>query len=213
MKPYLAWRRPWLIAHRGGASLRPENTLAAFEQAARIGADAFELDVHLSCDGVVVVFHDDETSRLTGAPGTIEERTLAEVRSLDAGFGFTPDGGRSFPWRGRGLAPPTLGEVLAHFPAMRMNIEAKSSDPGLAEGLVRTVREADAVERVCLGSVHDEQGERIRALLPEACHFLPQKAATCHLMASRPCAHRSPDGAVLPRARHGDLRVDRRRGR
>ena len=185
MKPYLGLRRPWLVAHRGGARLAPENTFPAFERAARLGADAFELDVHLTADGEVLVFHDDETSRLTGAPGTIEDRTLAEARALDAGFAFTPDEGGTFPWRGRGVSPPALRELLARFPGMRMNIEAKSADPRLAEALVRVVREAGAADRVCLGSQHDEQGERIRSLLPGACHFLPESAATCHVMAAR----------------------------
>jgi glycerophosphoryl diester phosphodiesterase len=184
-KPYLALQRPWLIAHRGGARLAPENTLAAFDRAASLGVDAFELDVRLARDGEVVVFHDDETERLTGAAGTIEGRTSAEVRGLDAGFGFTPDEGRSHPWRGRGLAPPLLREVLLRYPALRMNVEAKTADPALAEALVRAVREAEAVDRVCVGSQHDEQGERIRALLPEACHFLPEGPATCHVMAAR----------------------------
>ncbi len=185
MKPYLSLPRPWLVAHRGGALLRPENTLPAFEHAARLGADAFELDVHLTADGEVLVFHDDESSRLTGAPGTIEERTCAEARALDAGFAFTPDAGRTFPWRGRGVSPPPLRDLLERFPRMRMNVEAKSADPRLAQALVRVVREAGAVGRVCLGSQHDEQGERIRSLLPEACHFLPESAATCHVMAAR----------------------------
>ena len=183
-RPYLALRRPWLVAHRGGARLAPENTLPAFDLAARLGADAFELDVHLTADGEVVVFHDDETARLTGAAGTIEARTLAEVRALDAGFGFTADG-RTFPFRGRGISPPTLRELLARHPRTRLNVEAKSADPALAEALVKVVREAGALGRVCLGSQHDEQGERIRSLAPEACHFLPEGPATCHVMAAR----------------------------
>ena len=216
MRPYLALRRPWLVAHRGGARLRPENTLPAFEHAARLGADAFEIDVHLTADGEVLVFHDDETARLTGASGTIEERTAAEARTLDAGFAFTPDGGRTFPWRGRGVSPPPLREVLARFPGMRMNIEAKNPDPRLAEALVRAVREAGAVDRVCLGSQHDEQGERIRALAPEACHFLPEGPATCHVMAARvEGATGCPDGwdvADLPYRMEGSdiVVVDRR---
>jgi glycerophosphoryl diester phosphodiesterase len=185
VKPYLSLRRPWLVAHRGGASLRPENTLPAFEHAERLGADAFETDVRLTADSEVLVFHDDETSRLTGAPGTIEARTRFEARALDAGFAFTPDGGLTFPWRGRGLSPPPLRELLERFPGMRMNVEAKSADPRLAEALVRVVREAGALDRVCLGSQHDEQGERIRSLAPYACHFLPESAATCHVMAAR----------------------------
>ena len=185
MKSYLVLPRPWLVAHRGGARLAPENTLPAFDLAARLGADAFELDVRLSADGEVVVFHDEDTQRLTGVPGTIEARSTAEVRALDAGFAFSPDGGRSFPWRGAGIAPPLLRDLLERHPRARMNVEAKSPDPALAEALVRVVREAGAVDRVCVGSQHDDQGERIRRLLPAACHFLPEGAATCHVMAAR----------------------------
>lgn len=184
-RPYLALRRPWLVAHRGGAALAPENTLPAFERAARLGADAFELDVRLTADGEVVAFHDEDTARLTGEPGAIEARSLAEVRRLDAAWGFTPDGAATFPLRGRGIAPPTLAELLAAFPATRMNVEAKRADAALAEALVAAVRAARAVDRVCLGSQHDAQGERLRALLPAACHFLPESAATALVMAAR----------------------------
>jgi glycerophosphoryl diester phosphodiesterase len=185
VKPYLSLDRPWLVAHRGGAALAPENTLPAFELAERLGADAFELDVRLTADGEVVVFHDADTARLTGEPGAIEARTLAEVRALDAASRFTPDGGRTFPLRGRGVAPPTLRELLARFPRMRMNVEAKTADPALAAGLVAEVRAAGAIERVCIGSQLDDQAERLRALAPEACHFLPESAATALVMASR----------------------------
>ncbi|HTT71614.1 MAG TPA: glycerophosphodiester phosphodiesterase [Anaeromyxobacteraceae bacterium] len=211
MKPYLDRPRPWLVAHRGGARLAPENTLPAFALAARLSADAFELDVQLTADGEVVVFHDEETTRLTGSPGTISGRTLAEVRALDAGFHFSGDGGRTFPFRGQGLSPPTLRELIALYPGQRMNIEAKSPDPALARALASAVKEAGAVDRVCLGSEHDEQGERLRALLPEACHFLPREAATRHVVAARiPGATQGPPGyevADLPLRFPGSSRV------
>ena len=184
MKPFLSRPGPYLVAHRGGALLWPENTLAAFDGAARLGADAIELDVRLTADGEVVVFHDETTERTCGEPGSIEARTLAELRRLDAGRTFTPDGGRTFPWRGRALAVPTLAEVLERHPGMLVNAEAKSEDPALAEALARAVRGAGRVDAVCLGSTHDEQGERLRALLPEACHFMPAGAATCHVLAA-----------------------------
>jgi len=184
VKPFLSRPVPYLVAHRGGARLWPENTLPAFDGAARLGADALELDVRLTADGEVVVFHDESTERVAGEPGSVEARTLAELRRLDAGRTFTPDGGRSFPWRGRGLAVPTLAEVLARYPGMLVNVEAKAADPVLAEALVSVVRRAGRVSEVCLGSTHDEQGERLRALLPEACHFLPAGAATCHVLAA-----------------------------
>ncbi|HSN91117.1 MAG TPA: glycerophosphodiester phosphodiesterase [Anaeromyxobacteraceae bacterium] len=184
-KPYLELPGPWLVAHRGGALLAPENTLAAFDRAASLGADAIETDVRLSADGTVVIFHDDETSRITGDPGTVEARTLDEIARLDAGARFTPDGGRTFPYRGAGERIPTLEEALARHPGMRFNVEAKAADPRLAAALVAVVREAKAIDRVCLGSSDDGQGERIRSLLPEACHFLPAGAATCHVLAAR----------------------------
>jgi len=187
-KPFLAALArpgPWLIAHRGGSRLAPENTLVAFDLAASLGADAVETDVRRTRDGTVVIFHDDDTARLTGAPGTIEARSLAEVGALDAGFAFTFDGGRTFPWRGAGVRVPTLAEALARHPAMRFNVDAKGEEAALAEALVAVVRQAGAVDRVCLGSFHDEQGERLRTLLPEAAHFLSQGPATEHVTAAR----------------------------
>jgi glycerophosphoryl diester phosphodiesterase len=213
-RPYLSRPSPWLVAHRGGSLLAPENTFVAFDRAVELGADAVETDVHLTRDGVVVVFHDDETDRLTGAAGTIEERTLAEVQALDAAFGFSTDGGATFPFRGLGVRVPTLAETLARYPALRFNVDAKSEDPALAEALVRTVKAARAVDRVCLGSFFDAQAARIGGLLPEVARYLPQHAATCHVMAAksgRP-ATGCPSGydlASLPHRMDGLLVVDR----
>jgi glycerophosphoryl diester phosphodiesterase len=184
-RPYLSHPAPWLVAHRGGSLLSPENTFVAFDRAVELESDAVETDVHLTRDGVVVVFHDDETDRLTGAAGTIEERTLAEVRALDAAYGFTLDGGRTFPLRGLGVRVPTLAEALARYPALRFNVDAKSEDPALADALVREVKAARAVERVCLGSFFDAQAVRIGAHLPEVARYLPQHAATCHVLAAK----------------------------
>ena len=184
MKPFLSRPGPYLVAHRGGARLAPENTLAAFDGAAQLGADAIELDVRLTRDAQVVVFHDESTERLTGVPGPVAERTLAELQALDAGWSFTPDGGATFPWRGRGLAAPRLAEVLDRYPAMLFNVEAKDPAPALAEALARLVRARSRVHGVCVGAADDTQGERLRRLLPEACHFLPERAAVCHVQAA-----------------------------
>jgi len=194
VKPFLARRRPYLVAHRGGARLAPENTLASFDGAAALGADVIELDVRLTTDGEVVVFHDETTERITGTPGAVAGRSLAQLRALDAGFAFSPDGGRSFPWRGRGLAVPTLAEVLERYPGLLFNIEAKEAAPPLAQALARVIRSGGRVDDVCVGSFDDAQGERLRALLPEACHFLPELAATCHVMAARGLG----DGGACP---------------
>jgi glycerophosphoryl diester phosphodiesterase len=210
VKGFLARPKPYLVAHRGGALLAPENTLEAFAGAARLGADVFELDVRLTRDGEVVVFHDDETARITGAPGTVEVRTLAELRRLDAGWSFTDREG-AHPWRARGVTVPTLREVVERFPRVLVNVEAKHTSPALAEALAEVIRASGRPGDFCVGSFDDGQAERLRALLPEACHFLPESAATCHVMAARSAgeAHGCPEGydvADLP-LRMGELTV------
>jgi glycerophosphoryl diester phosphodiesterase len=184
-RPYLDQPGPWLVAHRGGAALAPENTLPAFERAASLGADALEIDVRLTSDSAVVVFHDEDTARLTGVPGTIERRSLAEVTALDAAFSFTTDGGATFPLRGEGVRIPTLADALARFPSLRFNVDAKSEDPALAEALAKVVAARDATGRVCLGSFFDAQAERLGRLLPAVARYLPQGAATCHVLAAK----------------------------
>ena len=74
------------IAHRGGASLRPEETLLAFEHALAVGADVLEFDVHASSDGVIVAMHDGTVDRTTDGTGPIKAQTLAQLRALDAGY-------------------------------------------------------------------------------------------------------------------------------
>lgn len=209
-KPYLELPAPWLVAHRGGSALSPENTLAAFDRAAALKADAIETDVRLSRDGVVVVFHDEDTARLTGEPGTIEARTAEEIDALDAAFSFSPDGA-SFPLRGAGLRVPTLVEALRRHPRMRFNVDAKGEEPALADALAQVVRDARAEDRVCVGSFFDAQAERLGALLPGVCRFFPQEAATRHVLAAKGSlpAERLPAGfdvADLPH-RMGDVTV------
>src|SRR5215217_8605358 len=96
-----AWRRGknatglagQLRPHRGGAKIAPENSLEGFREGLRVGAGVLELDVHATADGTVVVHHDEKVDRTTDGSGAIREMTLAEVKRLDAGYRFTPDGG------------------------------------------------------------------------------------------------------------------------
>jgi glycerophosphoryl diester phosphodiesterase len=184
-KPYLDLPGPWIVAHRGGSALAPENTFPAFDRAVALGADALEIDVRLTADGTVVVFHDEDTARLTGAPGTIEARSLAEIAALDAAHAFSPDGDATFPLRGAGVRIPTLAATLARYPRTRLNVDAKTEDAALSEALARAVAAAAAVDRVCVGSFFDVQAERLGRLLPAAARYLPQDAATCHVLAAK----------------------------
>ena len=82
-----------VFAHRGGAKLAPENTLAAFENGMALGSDGFECDVHLSRDGVPVVIHDPTLDRTTDATGAVGHRTADELAAVDAGYHFAPEQG------------------------------------------------------------------------------------------------------------------------
>jgi glycerophosphoryl diester phosphodiesterase len=159
--------RVWVIAHRGGAGLAPENTMVAFRNAVSMGVDMLEMDVHMTGDGHIVVIHDDTVDRTTDGVGRIEEMTLEEVKELDAGYRFTPDGGMSYPYRGKGVTIPTLNEVLSAFPDARMSIEIKPDDIAVADKTVSLVKAHGAEGRVLLVSFHNDVVHRVRALAPE----------------------------------------------
>ncbi|HEY0670610.1 MAG TPA: glycerophosphodiester phosphodiesterase [Longimicrobiales bacterium] len=138
---------PLLIAHRGGRALMPENTLAAFlEAAARWQADMIEMDVRASADGHCVVIHDATVDRTTDGRGNVAHMTLEQLQSLDAAYHFTRDQGRTFPLRGQGIRIPTVQEVLAALPEMRLTIELKEA--AAQRPLFRAIEEYRATTRV-----------------------------------------------------------------
>lgn len=159
--------RPLVIAHRGGAGLWPENTLHAFERAAALGADVIETDVRLTADGALVLIHDATVERTTDGAGRVADLTLAELKRLDAGHRFTPDGGRTFPHRGRGLTIPTLAEAFALANGRRFNLEPKDDSPALVTALCRALREHGMVERVVVAAFRQATLEQFRRECPE----------------------------------------------
>jgi len=93
------------------------------------GADIVELDVHPTTDGAFAVFHDWTLDCRTDGKGVTREHTLADLKALDVGYGYTADGGRTFPFRGKGVGlMPSLDEVLGAFPERRFLIHIKSND-------------------------------------------------------------------------------------
>ena len=170
---------PLLVAHRGGAALAPENTMAAFRQAVDLwDADMLEMDVRLTADDRLVVLHDPTVDRTTDGTGPIRELSWADARALDAGFRFraprAPDGpperaadranrdspadvhprGRSrHGFRGAGLRIPLFAEVLEALPEVRIIVEPKA--PEAAGPLVAEIRNARAEHRVLVGAEHE----------------------------------------------------------
>jgi glycerophosphoryl diester phosphodiesterase len=127
---------PLVIAHRGASAAEPENTLRAFELAIRLGAQMIELDLHATCDGHVVIIHNDELSHTTNMKGRVSELTLAEVRRADAG---------------KGECIPTLEETL-ELTQGRVRLYLEIKDPRATAETLRIVRQRALTDQVMLAS-------------------------------------------------------------
>lgn len=156
--------RPTIFAHRGGAALAPENTIPAFDNGLACGADGLECDVHLSRDSVPVVMHDPTVDRTTNGTGAVADLTAAELAALDAGYRFARDG--AFPFRGQGLAVPTLREVFDRYQRVPLLVELKSANPQLASLVVDQIRAVDGIGRITVGSFHHGALDAVRAREP-----------------------------------------------
>ena len=158
--PFLDRPGPLAIAHRGGAGAAPENTLPAFAAAVEMGYRYLETDAHVTRDGVVVAFHDDRLDRVTDRGGAISALTIGELEAADAGHVFTPDGGATFPFRGRGVRIPRLEALLERWPEVYVNIDPKSD--AVVAPLTGLLERLDAWNRVCVGSFSDRRLAEIR---------------------------------------------------
>ena len=155
---------PVNVAHRGASTLAPENTIEAFRLAVEAGAGGLELDVHMTRDGHIVVIHDATVDRTTNGSGAVSEMTLDELRRFDAGHNFSPDGGSTRPYRGRGVWVPTLGEVLEEFPGVAVNIEIKAGTPGIEKTVLGILRDANALGRALVVSTPHAIVKRFRKI-------------------------------------------------
>lgn len=161
---YLKPPRPRLFGHRGASAAFPENTLPAFQAALAAKMPYLEMDVWATSDGAVVVHHDETLQRLCGLDRRVSEVTLDELKGMDAGFGFTIDGGASHPFRGKGITVPTLQEVLETFPDAFCNIEIKQDAPPIEELVLQVVRGAKMESQVLMAAEQDAVMNRLRPL-------------------------------------------------
>jgi glycerophosphoryl diester phosphodiesterase len=153
---------PVNFAHRGASARAPENTLEAFRLAVEAGAGGLELDVRMTRDGEVVVIHDATVDRVTDGSGAVAGMTLDEVRRFDAGYSFSPDGGRTFPYRGRGVRIPTLAEVYEEFPDAYVNADIKEAQPEAEEAVLSVIQDAAAEGRTLVASTDHAVLRRFR---------------------------------------------------
>lgn len=157
---YLDHPGPLAVAHRGGASDQPENSMAAFRAAVDLGFRYLETDVHVTRDGRLVAFHDASLDRVTDRTGRINDLVWEDVRQA----------------RIDGSAPiPLLEELLEEFPDARFNIDPKSD--ASVDPLIDTLRRSGAADRVCIGAFSDRRIERVlQALGPELCTGMGPKS-------------------------------------
>jgi len=138
-----------IYAHRGSSGTHPENTIAAFTEAACLAIHGVEFDVHLTKDGELVVIHDERIDRTSNGIGFVKDMTLAELKAFDFGSWFSPDF--------KGQTIPTLHEVLQLFAdtTHHLNIELKSDIfpyEGMAEMVIAVISEMGLDSRVVLSS-------------------------------------------------------------
>ncbi|HEV2865897.1 MAG TPA: glycerophosphodiester phosphodiesterase family protein [Allosphingosinicella sp.] len=118
-----------------------ENTIFAMQGAVAYGARGFALDVQPTADGHAVIFRDATLECRTNGTGRVRDRPLAYLQQLDVGYGYTPDGGRTFPLRGRGVgAMPSAAEVIRRYPREQLIFELR--EPAAADAIVAAFREA-----------------------------------------------------------------------
>lgn len=184
-----------LIAHRGAAQqfphsgvaddtctatrIRPpehkfiENTVFSMENARRLGANVLELDVQPTSDRRVVVFGDRALDCRTDGTGPVGEHSLAELKKLDLGYGYTADGGKTYPLRGRGVgAMPSVEEVLTRLRGTPLLFNFKSKDPRDADLLFAAFKRAGVPIDTSFGFFGDPAAtRRMKQLAPSAWTF------------------------------------------
>lgn len=156
-----------VVAHRGASAQAPENTIEAFRLGVEAGADAIELDVHLTADGQLAVIHDDTLDRTTDRTGRVAELTMDQIREADAGATFARPEDSGLRYAGEGLRVPTLPEVLAWLPegiGLVVEVKARAAADAVVEVLRgQPVREGD---RLAVISFDEATIERVRELDP-----------------------------------------------
>lgn len=149
------------IGHRGSKLDRPENTLASFRRAIEAGVTATELDARTTKDGVLICRHDADLKHASNGSGLVGDKTLAEIKQLDAGSWFDP--------KFKDERIPTLEEALKLCKGkIHVMIDLKEDGPEYIEKIVALVRQHGNPKEIILGIRSVEQAKQFRKRLPEA---------------------------------------------
>jgi glycerophosphoryl diester phosphodiesterase len=158
-----------------------ENTIRSMQMAMQYGARGLALDVRRTADGQLVVYRDATLDCRTNGRGRVADHTLAQLRALDAGYGYTPDNGDSFPLRGRGIgAIPSVDEVLVGFRNQNLVFIFREGDPAAAEAMAAALRRTRTQPDQRIGFVGPAPVlARMRALAPGGWTFERAESEAC----------------------------------
>jgi glycerophosphoryl diester phosphodiesterase len=159
-----------------------ENTIRSMQAARRMGADMVEIDIAPTADGRIAVFHDWTVDCRTEGKGETRDLTLAQLQALDIGHGYTADGGKTFPFRGKRTdRMPSLEEALDTLPGTPILFNFKSRNPREADVLAAALKAArrDVVARRDAFYGAPRPVERIRAHFPKAWAWSIEGAKAC----------------------------------
>lgn len=216
-------RNPWLerrvldYAHQGGAKEGPSSTLFAMRQAVAAGAEALELDVHMTRDGVLVVCHDATVDRTTEGSGAIADLTYDQLQQLDNAYWWVPGSvvehdpatpAEAYVHRGkaatdRAFRIPRLADVLAEFPDTYLNFDIKQTAPAVPAyevALANELRRHNRIDGVIVASFNDASTDAIAKHAPEIATSYGTAATAEFVRAVRA-------GEAPPTSRHVALQV------
>jgi len=160
--------KPLIMAHQGGEGEWPSNTLFAFRNAVRAGADALDTDMHVTKDGVLVLMHDASVDRTTNGKGLVRDLTLNQIKQLDAAYNFTINQEPAFAYRGAGIKVPTVEKLFRDFPGRRRGIKIKQPPPAeTAQRFCALIRKYQMQTNVLVSSFGQENMDAFRAVCPE----------------------------------------------
>lgn len=186
---------PLVIAHRGGLEFAPENTIDAFRSAVDMGIPFLETDVHVTADGVLVSFHDEELDRVTDSTGRIDQLPYEEVARARL------DGGRLIP---------TFEQLVEEFPGVRLNIDVKSD--AAVVPFVAAVRRYGIIDRIGVGAFSDRRLRRVRGLLGPRLSTVASPRETSSLLTASQLRRSTPysqtNGGSQASTRSGRLQFD-----
>ena len=149
--------RPLVIGHRGNAGPAPANTLVGYEQAIDMGLDMIEVDVRVTCDGALVLIHDDPVDATTDGQGRVDSLTLDEIRGLDAGSW------KSSEYAGQRV--PTLTEAL-ELARGRIRVSLDLKDERAIPRMAHAVRDAGVLDEVVVCGCDARRAGMVRQAEP-----------------------------------------------